>query len=228
MFEADLKKDVALYRAVLAAGFGLSNVESVNTDDGACWSTVLTFEKKKVLRASNGGFGGPDEIEQLLDKGARMRDLSAAKSIIEKLMAIPEVAANIREYEIELEVDTWEYAVERTNKERVAAGSSETIEETRADLKKRSEEKVETLRSGPLQYDDETVARIIGALSDTRSNVSKMKRVCKTSIAWFKKGTSDGSYVSVKAVDTPATRARLEAKYGHEMDGYIADLIAGL
>jgi hypothetical protein len=224
----DLKKDLAMYCAVLAAGFGLSNIESVATHDGSCWSTVLTFEKKKVLRASNGGFGGPDEIEQLIDKEGRMRDLAVAKPIIDKLMSIPEVASNVRDFEIDLEVGTWHYAVERTHSARVAAGGAETLEQTRESLKGESDGKVEQLQNGPLRYNDETVARIVGALTDIRSNVTKMRRVCKTGVAWFKKGAVDGTFVTVKVADSAAARARLEVRYGAEMDGYIADAIAGL
>ena len=224
----DLKRDLALYRAVLAAGFGLANVQSMEGRDGYCWSTVLTFGKKKILRASNGGFGGPDEIEQMIDTKGSFRDLSAAREFVEKLMSIPEVVANVRDYEISLEEGCWHYAVDRVHKERIAAGSTETEEQTREVLKLESQAKVASLKNDPLKYDDETVARIISALSDIRSVIAKMRRTCKTSIAWFKKGTSDGSYVHIKCADTPENRTKIEGRYGADIDGYVADAIAGL
>lgn len=224
----NLKNDVALFRAVVAAGFSLSNVQSVATDDGCCWSTVLCFQKKKVLRASNGGFGGPDEICQLVKEGSPFRDLEPAADYVDKLMDLPVVADFVRNYEVEMEQSTWQYAVNRVHAERTDAGGTQTVEEIRAELELASKTKVETLLKSPAQRDPETVAMVIGALTDIRQEIARMKRTCKTKLAWFKKGTSCTQYVSIAYPDTPANRLRVEAKYGAEMDGYVNDLIAGL
>jgi hypothetical protein len=223
-----IKKDVEMFRDVMAAGFSLSNVQSVNTDDGSCWSTVLVCDKRKILRASNGGFGGPDEIQQLVTKDRGFRDLSPAAAQIDRLMAVPSVAAFVKNYDIELEEGCWHYAVERVHKEREQAGGTQTIEQVRAELEAESKKKVEAIKSSPAKRDDETVAMVIGALTDTRSEIQRMKRTCKTKLAWFKKGSGGSEYVSLSIPDSPANRARAESKYLAEMDGYVNDLVMGL
>jgi hypothetical protein len=212
----------------MAAGFSLSNVESVNTDDGTCWSTVLCCDKKKVLRASNGGYGGPDEIEQLVSKEGRLRDLTPAAPYIDRLMAIASVAEYVRNYEIDIEQGCWHYAVERVHKERAEAGGSQTVEQVREELEVESKKKVESIKSSPPSRDDETVAMVIGALTDIRSEIARMKRTCKTKLAWFKKGTGGAEYVSVNIPDSTVNRARAEKQYAAQMDGYVNDLVMAL
>lgn len=223
-----IKSDVAMYRDVMAAGFSLSNVQSINTNDGTCWSTVLCYEKKKVLRASNGGFGGPDEIEQLVSLHERRRDLSQATPYVDRLMAIASVAEFVKNQEIELEEGCWHYAVDRVHKEGADAGGTQTVEQVRQELEIESKKKVETIRNSPPPRDEETVAMVIGALTDIRAEIMRMKRTCKTKIAWFPKGKGGSEYVSVNLPDTPANRARVESRYAAEMDGYVNDLVQGL
>lgn len=224
---SNMKNDVAMFRAVMAAGFALSNVQSVATDDGSCWSTVLCFQKKKVLRASNGGFGGPDEICQLVTQGS-FRDLAPAAEYVDKLMDLPVVRDFVRDYEVDMEKSCWHYAVERVHAERTASGSKQTVEEVRTELEQASKAKIEALLSSPASRDPETVAMVIGALTDIRQDIARMKRTCKTKLAWFKKGTNGTEYLSINLPDTPANRQRAEAKYAAEMDGYVNDLIVGL
>ena len=224
----NMKNDVAMYRDVMGAGFALSKVQSVATDDGSCWSTVLTCDKRKVLRASNGGFGGPDEIEQLVSKEGRFRDLTPAAPYIDRLMAVASVAQFVKNYDIEMEESCWHYAVERVHKERAEAGGNQTVEQVREELELDSKKKVEAIKNSPPKRDDETVAMVIGALTDIRSEIQRMKRTCKTKIAWFKKGTGGSEYVSVNIPDSPANRARAEKQYLPEMEGYVNDLVMGL
>ncbi|MBK6616560.1 hypothetical protein [Ottowia sp.] len=228
MLTHNFKADIALYRAVLAAGFALSKIESVQTDDGACWATVLTHQKKPLVRASNGGHGGPSEIAQLVDKGGRYHDLSPVQAEVDKLLAIPEVASRLRSERIELEEGTWHYAVERIHKERTEAGENVTVEQVREQLQAESTAKIEAIKTGPLPSDEETVADFIGELTDIHQTIGRFRRAAKTKVGWFKKGATDGSFYEIKGVDSPELRERIKAKYAVDFDGFIADEIAGL
>lgn len=46
-----------------AAGFEYKKYKVIGTDDGACWSAEIWLEGKKIGEVSDGGFGGPLNID---------------------------------------------------------------------------------------------------------------------------------------------------------------------
>lgn len=204
-----IKASIAMYKAVLAAGFKLVNVEQMEVHDGLCWRSTLAHGKTKILEASNGGYGGMDEVSYLINPGSIREGREAAQPFIDKLYALPEVEAFIRAEMVELLNISKKYS---------------------DDQSRDFDAEIEATKTASLSRDDETIARIVGQLSDTRSIVSRLKRAEKTRLSWIEKspeGDSDNT-VGIKGGDTPANRAAVMKRYGDTIDVFVADLIQGL
>lgn len=201
--KTSLKQDIAFVLAVAAAGFKLTNNKSVDTDDGVCWHATLVHGRTKIVTVSNGGFGGPDESQYHATSAAGK---AANKASLEKLFAVPEVLAVVREHLL--------YAVYL---DRQVKNLSD------ADYEKR---KAEIYATKPEPTDD-NVELLVGRIADITGMVDKIKRAMKTKLlVAFEGDDAQGAYMVYKLLDTPANRARVQQHETRKIDYFVSDLFA--
>lgn len=199
--------DLGMYRAMLAAGFTVSPIKSMDGRDGVAWQATLSFNGKKVLTASNDGNGGPDWVEPIpvsaIEKLDGARD--AMKAAIDKLASLPEVITFLKAFEITVLAYIDDAAERKAKEEEVLASA--------------------------LQINDERVGHVVGTMAEIRKTLPKLKKIAATGMNWADAGDEFGEFRTLKHPDTPANRAALAAKKPERfavIQGYLPDLIAGL
>ncbi|WP_432263263.1 hypothetical protein [Cupriavidus sp. TMH.W2] len=202
-----IKSSIALYKGIVAAGFSLVKDRSVESHDGLCWNATLKHGQTEILQASNGGYGGPDEVHILLS--AEDQKQGALKPFIDKLYGVSEVADSIRRQEID--------SVNFRREHDIGEGTDFDAE-------------IEAIKIAPLKRDEETIAGVIADFADAKKAVASLKRAVKTKICWIEKGpeADSDSYTHVKMADNPENRAAVMKRYGATIDVLIADLLQGL
>jgi hypothetical protein len=201
-------KRFALYRAVVAAGFGLGAMKTMSARDGVAWSATLLIGKKVVIEASNGGFGGPDEVDVPFGKTAELTAAAReqAKQARTTLMALPEVQQFLQDFEIS-----------------VISYGKKPKEEFEAEVAK--------IRASTLADTDERMGNLIATLAETKKLVAKAKRDASTKLVWAEKGHDFGTSTSVKVADTPANREMAMKKRPQSFEGFqgfLVDLVRDL
>lgn len=199
-----IKSSISLYKAFLAAGFSLAKLRSVSTHDGACWTATLKKGKVEILRVSNGGYGGPDELESLLTNKEELA------RYVSELYAVPEIAEVARDHAIFL----------------LELGKKYPNEGETRDF----DAEIEAAKSAPVAPNDTLTEVVIGRLTDEKNTVDRLKRAAKTKILMLEKceaGDSD-SYVEFRAPPTAQNRADVNKRYAATLDVIINDLIDGL
>ena len=199
-----IKSSISLYRAFLAAGFSLSKLRSVPTADGSCWNTTLKKGKTEILRVSNGGFGGPDELESLLNGEGELT------RYVNELYAVPEIAALVRDHVVFLLELEKKYPKE---------GETRDIDA-----------EIEAAKKSQPQPNEDATCVVIGQLSDIKQTIDSLKRRAKGKILMLEKceaGDSD-TYLIISAQLTAESRAQLNKRYAETLDVILNDLIEGL
>lgn len=195
--------NLAMYRAVLAAGFTVSPLKSMAARDGDHWEAILSLSGVKLIVASNDGNGGPNWISPFkFDTPAQTPTDAMAK-----LLALPEVKTFMLAFD-------------------VAVISYEP------DPAKLSAEIAELLAKNEVSTDDDAIGQVIRALAEIRKELPKLKKKATVGTHWVGAGADFGNYHSVPSVlDTPENRPKCMAKWPAEFkdfQGFLPDLIAGL
>lgn len=198
-----LKKAFNIARAIKAAGFKIVGSRSINTDDGVCWEATLACGAQKLAHASNGGFGGEDEIRYLPSPKA---DLQQIRKRLQQFVDIPEAQEMLKHALIVGEGYSLEFG---------------TITQAQFDAKK-----AEILASA-VQLNDETVISAIMAMCATNDVLKVAKRDVKAKLCAMLEGDdAKETWRTWKAPDTPQNRASIQAH--NKVDCFLADLIHGL
>lgn len=198
-----LKKAFNIARAIKAAGFKIVGSKSINTDDGVCWEATLACGAQKLAHASNGGFGGEDEIRYLPSPKA---DLQQIRKRLQQFVDIPEAQEMLKHALIVGEGYSLEFG---------------TITQAQFDAKK-----AEILASA-VQLNDETVISAIMAMCATNDVLKVAKRDVKAKLCAMLEGDdAKETWRTWKAPDTPQNRASIQAH--NKVDCFLADLIHGL
>jgi hypothetical protein len=190
-------------RAIKEAGFKIVTSKSVDTDDGACWEATLAHGTQKLVRASNGGFGGPDEIEYL---NSPKLSIAAIGERLSVFFAIPEAQAMLKHAKVvglgfSLEFGTIIPAEFEAEKAKILAN--------------------------PVARTDDTVIEAIMAMCATNDVLKTAKRDVKSKLCAMLEGDdANETWHTWKGADTPANRAKVQAH--NKVDCFLADLIAGL
>lgn len=198
-----LKRAFNIARAINAAGFKIVGSKSVNTHDGACWEATLAFGTQKLAHASNGGFGGDNEIRYL-----ETPKLSAAaiRGHLDKFFALPEAQEMLKDALV------------------VGLGFSlefGTITQAEFDAKKPE------ILATTVTISDESVCDAIMAMCATNDVLKVAKRDVKSKLCAMLEGDdAKETWHTWKAPDKPDTRAKVQAH--NKVDCFLADLIAGL
>ncbi|CAN7631865.1 hypothetical protein [Massilia sp. LjRoot122] len=198
-----LKKAFNIARAIKAAGFKIVGSRSIGTDDGACWEATLAYGTQKLAHASNGGFGGDDEIRYLQSPKA---DLQQIRKQLELFFAIPEAQDMLKDALIVGEGYSLQFG---------------SITQAQFNAKKAE------ILANPVQLNDETVIAAIMAMCATNDVLKVAKRDVKSKLSAMLEGDdAKETWHTWKGLDTPANRASVQAH--HKVDCFLADLIDGL
>lgn len=198
-----LKKAFHIDRAIKAAGFKIVGSKSINTDDGVCWEATLAYGTLKLAKASNGGFGGEDEIGYLQSPKA---DLQQIRKHLQQFVDIPEAQEMLKHALIVGEGYSLEFG---------------TITQAQFDAKKAE------ILANAVQLNDETVIAAIMAMCATNDVLKVAKRDVKTKLCAMLEGDdAKETWHTWKAPDTPQYRASVQAH--NKVDCFLADLIHGL
>lgn len=198
-----LKTQLTSLREINAAAFKLVGSKSINTHDGACWEATLAFGTQKLVRVSNGGYGGPDETHLL---ATPKLPIEVIRKQIATFFAIPAVQRLIKASLIEMEGYSLEF---------------KTITQDEFDAKKAA------ILANDVAVSNEGIELAVQAMADLHQSLASIKRKLKTSICYVKKGGDEkGEWYSCKAIDTPDNRAYIQKRY--DVDYFLADLVAGL
>lgn len=198
-----LKNQIETLSAIHTAGFKLVGSKSINTDDGACWTATLAFGTQKLVRVSNGGYGGPDETEYLANPKL---PIDTIENRLATFFTLPAVQALVKEGMIKSEG----YALEF---------KSITQEEFEAKKAK--------ILAANVAVTDEAIESAVQFLADTCETVAKLKRSLKNHVCYVKEGgDAKGEWYACKTADTPANRQFIQMR--DTVDYFIADLLAGL
>lgn len=196
-----IKNDIALVLAVAAAGFKLADHKSVDTDDGACWRATLVHNRTKIVTVSNGGHGGPD---QSLYHATTDAGKAADKISLEKLFAVPEVAAVVRG-NLRFDLDL---------KKEYDNVSEADYQAAKADIEAHV----------PMPNDD-SLERFVDHLANSTKFAKKIERLMKTRLVFvFEGDDAKGGYASVAIADTPSNRDRVRQAQKRPIDYFMADL----
>lgn len=206
MFQSEktsLKQDIALVLAAAAAGFKLSDSKAVDTHDGACWRATLVHNRTKIVTVSNGGYGGPEESQY---HATTVAGKAADKISLEKLFAVPEVAAAVRgNLRFILDLDNEYELVSKADYLTAKANIEASIPVPTA----------------------ESVEFLVDHLAQATKFVAKMKRLMKTSLVFVFEGDDEkGAYASCATADTPSNRDRVRKNQKRPIDYFMADVFA--
>lgn len=197
-----IKSDNHWLRAIADAGYGLTNSKAVSARDGLCWHAILTHGRIKVVTASNGGYGGPDELDMCTDQKASP---AALVELLEQFKRLPQFLDYARDMELEgLNL--------RRQFERIT------------DVE--FEEESAKIRSTVPRVNDDTVAAVIGRMADISTFEKKAKRDCMTKICVVTNVADQAhTYFAHKAEDNPVNRATVKAFYKDRFGYFLADLL---
>lgn len=198
-----LKKTFNIARAIQAAGFKIVGSKSIGTHDGVCWEATLAYGTQKLVHASNGGFGGDNEIRYL-----ETPKLSAAsiRGHLETFFALPEVQEML--------------------KDALVVGLGFSLEFGSITQAKFDAKKPEILATA-VTINDESVGDAIMAMCATNDVLKVAKRDVKTKLCAMLEGDdAKETWHTWKAPDTPDTRVKVQAH--NKVDCFLADLIVGL
>ncbi|MCU6502271.1 hypothetical protein LPN04_31200 [Rugamonas sp. A1-17] len=200
-----IKSDIKWLRAFTLAGFSLANSQSMAAHDGLCWSAALAYGRTKIVTASNGGYGGPDELDFFEDKKLPR---TALVEILEKFRNLPPVVEFARGQEIESMGFRKEF-----NK----------LTEAQYEI-----EKAEINSAAP-SIDNEVIAAVIGRMADIVTIEKKLKRQCSKWVCVVTKSDEHSdSYFTHKVQDTPFAREKIKNEiYKDDFGYFIADLLDG-
>jgi hypothetical protein len=198
-----LKQDIAFSLAVAAAAFKLSDSKSIDTHDGPAWHATLTHIRTKIVTVSNGGHGGPDDS---YFRATTAAGKAADKASLEKLFAVPEVAAAVRSHMLfHLDLEHKYNKLSDVDYEKAKANIAAQV---------------------PAPTED-NVAFLVGRIADINGIVSALKRATKTKLlVVFEGGNEKNEYATYKLTDTPANRERVKAHEERKIDFFIADLFS--
>lgn len=198
-----LKNQLTSLAEIKAAGFKLVGSKSIPTGDGACWEATLAFGTQKLVRVSNGGYGGPDETVVL---ATPKLPAEAIRKHIATFFAIPAVQRLLKDSQIEMEGYSLEF---------------KTITQAEFDTKKAA------ILANDVPVSNEGIEMAVQAMADIHESLASIKRKLKTTICYVKKGgDAKGEWYCCKAADTPDNRAYIQKR--DDVDYFLADLVAGL
>lgn len=198
-----LKKQFALLLAVKNAGFKLVNTTSTNASDGPSWEATLAFGSSKLVRVSNGGYGGPDETDFLETQKLQMATI---KAHLNTFLAIPVVQDCVKESLIQTETYSLEFG---------------QMTQTEFDAKKAE------IMASSVALTTDAIEITVQALADGYDSLKVIKREVKRGLcAAIGDDDAEGTWKTWKGQDTPANRAAVSAMY--KVDYFLADVIAGL
>lgn len=201
-------KQIALYKAVLAAGFSLGPMKTFETSDGGAWSTTLLIGKKVIIEARNDGHGGPDDVRapygQTPEQSEAFR--AEAKKAREKLIAMPEIQAFLHDFQIDV----------------ISYGNKPQAE---------LDAEIAKIKAEPAKDTDDHMGNVIATLAETKKEIARLKRAAAKKLMWAKKDHEFGMYTTVSCADTPANREAAKKKWPEsfvDFQGFLPDLLAGL
>lgn len=198
-----IRSDIKWLRQLTQAGFTLTNSKSIAARDGLCWSAALAYGRTKIVTASNGGYGGPDELDYFEDKKLPRTALVA---MLEKFRNLPAVVEFAREQELQ----SLEFRKEFNT---LTAAQFEA-------------EKGQIIAAVP-RIDDEIIAAAIASMADIVTIEKKLKRECSKFVCVVAK-SDEHSYFKHQVQDTPFAREEIKSKLYKDNFGYfIADLLDG-
>lgn len=201
-------KQIALYKAVLAAGFSLGPMKTFATDDGGAWSTSLLIGKKVIIEARNDGHGGPDDVRapfgQTLEQTEAFR--AQAKKAREKLIVIPEVQEFLHDFQVDV----------------ISYGNKPQAE---------LDAEIAKIKAEPAKDTDDHMGNVIATLAETKKEIARIKRAASKKLMWAEKHHEFGTFTSVNCSDTPENRESAKKKWPESFEGFqgfLSDLVADL